>query len=244
MKKIAFFVEGQTEQFFLNKLLIEIAGAKNILVKLQKFKGKGKTPTDDIFPKTLAQGNNKVNHFALIYDCCGDGSVKSRILEEYQDLLADGFSEIIGFRDLFPLPDLNKLEDRLANGLIVNGIRREAALPTNTKIIVAVREIEDWFLAENHHFKEIDPRLTDDFIVSNVPFNPFVDDLTLRTVSAAHDLKSIYKLVNKSYSKNIDKVERTVECLDYANIYLNIRIKMVKLNELITKIDDFLSSEN
>jgi hypothetical protein len=52
-------------------------------VKLQKFKGKGKTPTDDIFPKTLAQGNNNVNHFALIYDCGGDGSVKSRILEEY-----------------------------------------------------------------------------------------------------------------------------------------------------------------
>ena len=36
MKKIAFFVEGQTEQLFINKLLIEIAGQKNILVELSR----------------------------------------------------------------------------------------------------------------------------------------------------------------------------------------------------------------
>jgi hypothetical protein len=37
MKKIAFYVEGQTEQFFINKLLIEIAGRKNIEIELKKF---------------------------------------------------------------------------------------------------------------------------------------------------------------------------------------------------------------
>jgi len=39
MKKIAFFVEGQTEQLFINKLLREIAGHKNIAVKLYQLIG-------------------------------------------------------------------------------------------------------------------------------------------------------------------------------------------------------------
>ena len=35
MKKIAFYVEGQTEQFFVKTLLIEIAGYKNIEIELE-----------------------------------------------------------------------------------------------------------------------------------------------------------------------------------------------------------------
>jgi hypothetical protein len=241
MKKIAFFVEGQTELFFLNKLLIEIAGTKNVLIKLIKLRGKGTSKsTDEIFPKTLAQGSNTVNHTVLIYDCGGDESVKSRILEEYQDLLSDGFSEIIGLRDLYPLTNLIKLENILANGFAVGG-KQVAALPLNTKIIVAVREIEDWFLADCNHYTCIDEALLTNLIVASMGFNPCVDDLTVRSISAADDLKSIYNLVGKSYNKKADNVERTIECLDYANIYLNLSLKIPKLNELISQIDTFLT---
>jgi hypothetical protein len=241
MKKIAFFVEGQTEQFFLNKLLIEVAGAKKIRIKLRKFGGKGKLSTENIFPKTSAQGDNNVNHFALIYDCGGDESVKSRILEEYQDLLSDGFSEIIGFRDLFPLTDINKLEDILSNGRIFKGKRIEKALPMNAKIIVAVREVEDWFLAECHHYTCIDVALTHSLIVSKVGFDPCVDDLSSRSSSAADDLKKVYKIVGKTYDKDTKRVERTVECLDYDNLYIDVKSRIAKLNELISVIDVFLS---
>jgi predicted ATP-dependent endonuclease of OLD family len=107
MKKIAIFVEGQTEQFFINKLLIEIAGKKNILIELKKFSGKKTSPKRDIYPKTFATPTNP-KHSVLIYDCGGDDSVKSRIIEENQDLQNDGYLEIIGLRDLYPLNDLTK----------------------------------------------------------------------------------------------------------------------------------------
>ena len=42
MKRIAIFVEGQTEQIFVNKLLIEMAGKKNIAIELKRFAGIGK----------------------------------------------------------------------------------------------------------------------------------------------------------------------------------------------------------
>lgn len=44
MKKMAFFVEGQTEQIFINRLLLEIAGqnrtCREVLYKKEKECGK------------------------------------------------------------------------------------------------------------------------------------------------------------------------------------------------------------
>ena len=109
-------------------------------------------------------------------------------------------------------------------------------------MVIAVREIEDWFLAECNHYTCIDNSLVLDITkITNLGFNPCLDDLTVRNTTAAEDLKSVYQLVGKTYNKNKDKVERTVECLDYANIYLNVRHKITKLNELVTKIDNFLT---
>lgn len=240
MKKIAFYVEGQTEQFFINKLLIEIAGQKNIQIQLEKFQG-NRRPTKIIYPKTTAQPQNP-QHYALVFDCSGDGSVRTRILENFASLFSQGHSEIIGLLDLYPRTDLGKFENELAHGTQRNGRVIVQPLPINTSLVVAVREIEDWFLAEGNHFTCIDVNLTNTLIEAGMlGFNPFTDNLTSRSNAAADDLKSVYQLVAKSYRKKKEKMERTVECLDYANIYLNVRSRIAQLNDLITKIDTFLT---
>jgi len=157
-------------------------------------------------------------------------------------LFAQGYCEVIGLRDLYPLTEIDKLEFELSNGTIRNGIRRTPALPNNTSIIVAIREIEDWFLAECHHYKCINSLLVlDANQIATLGYNPCLDDLTSRSTSAADDLKTVYQLAGEIYLKNKEQVERTVECLDYANLYLNIKDRFSKLNELISKIDDFLT---
>ncbi len=231
MKKIAIYVEGQTEQFFINKLLIEIAGQKNIQIELKKFSGKNNSPTSDIYPKTVATPVD-AKYSALIYDCGGDEGVKSRILEDYAGLLSNGYSKIIGIRDLFPLTDLTKLERGLQNNI--------SSLPISTEIIVAVHEIEAWFLSECTHFERIDNKLNNDFIISNCGYNPCIDDMTIFP-NPALNLRTIYQFVGKAYNKNKKNVERTVECLDYANLYLNVSHKVLKFGELINKIDTFLT---
>jgi hypothetical protein len=245
MKKIAFYVEGQTEQFFINKLLIEIAGQKNIEIELQQFQGVGK-PTKSIYPKTTAKPQNP-QHFALIFDCMGDGGVKPRILQDAVSLFNQGYSEVVGLIDLYPRTDLAKFENELSNGTLRNGHRITQPLPNDTSIVIAVREIEDWFLAEFNHYTCIDTSLVlDETQITSLGFNPCIDDLTLRGGSAASDLHSIYKLVGKAYldsqgNKPKNRVERTVECLDYANLYLEISCKVSKLNELVSKINNFLT---
>ena len=241
MKKIAFYVEGQTELVFINKLLIEIAGQKNIQIKLQQFQGNGRPPIN-IYPRTSAQSQNP-KHFAYVFDCKGEGGVATRILQDYSNLMAQGYCEVIGLRDLFPLTlsELSRLQQGLNNGIMRNGRQITLPLPTNSSITVAVREVEDWFLAECNHYACIDANLTHAFIVAKAGFDPCIDDLTIRNGSAADDLKTIYQLVGKSWTKTFEQVDRTIECLDYANLYLNIRYKFAALDELMTKIDAFLT---
>jgi aromatic ring hydroxylase len=71
-------------------------------------------------------------------------------------------------------------------------------------------------------------------------FDPYIDDATARP-KPAKDLQAIYQLAGKTYNKKKTNVERTIECLDYAKIYLELNSKIVKLGEFIFKIDCFLS---
>jgi len=244
MKKIAFYVEGLTEQFFINKLLIEIAGQKNIEIELRQFQGANKGYKTDIYPKTTSQPVSPKHH-ALILDCVGDGGVKPRILEDYKRLFSKGYSEIIGLLDLYPKTDLAKFEKELINGTIKNGRIITQPLPINTDIVVAVNEVESWFLSECTHFTCINNILTNSLIISNMGFDPCTDDMTLRP-HPAMDLHTIYQLANQSYmnsngKKRKNRIERTVECLDYTDIYITLRYKITKLNQLISKIDRFLT---
>jgi hypothetical protein len=243
MKKIAFYVEGLTEQLFINKLLIEIAGQKNIEIELERFQGSGKMHEKEIYPKTTSHPVNPKYH-ALILDCVGDGGVRSRILEDYQRLFSQGYSEIIGLLDLYPQSNLVTFETYLTNGVVKNGRLIIPALPSNTTIIVAVKEIESWFLSECNHFECIDTRLNNAFITSKMGFDPCTDDMTILH-HPARELHKIYQLVGKAYldnkgAKRKNRIERTVECLNYADIYLVLKDKITKLNLLISKIDKFL----
>lgn len=221
MKKIAFYVEGVTEQLFINKLLIEIAGYKNIEIELECFQGVGKPHNKATYPQTRSQPINPKHH-ALILNCSGDGSVKSRILEDYQRLFSQGYIEIVGLLDLYPRPDLAKFEDSLFNGVINKGRLIIPALPSKTSIIVAVREIESWFLSECQHFQCVDAMLSNAFIISGVGFNPCIDDMT-RLDHPAGTLHRIYQLAGKSYKKHRNEIEQTVECLDYSELYLTLK---------------------
>ena len=109
MKKLAFFVEGQTELLFIKKLLLEVAGTKNIVIDSQKFIGNvGKKAT------YLITASSKVSteeYYVLITDCTGDTRVQSAVIDHYPTLVKQGYSMILGLRDLYPndFKDLEKV---------------------------------------------------------------------------------------------------------------------------------------
>lgn len=233
MKKIAFFVEGQTEQIFVTHLIQEILGSDGVTVLLKKISGGTNAPKKE-FIRSYSISRD-AEFVVLIYDCGADNRVKTEILENIESLKEGGYSCIIGVRDLYPL-SIDELP-RLEKGLkFLPYAYRDMKDPFD--IVVAVREVETWFLAETRHFQKIDKRLTGKFIEKRLGFNPYVVNPVTRE-HPSDDLNRIYKLVGRSYTKKYWQVERLMKKLDFKHIRYDISHQLESLNLLVECINQF-----
>lgn len=233
MKRIAFFVEGQTEQIFVNRLIKEVLGTAHVNIIQKQFRGGVNIPKQEIVRNSSFSRNPRYE--VLIFDCGSDNRVKSEIIENIESLRNNGYEMIIGLRDLYPLPvsDLEKLE---------MGLRY---LPKNLKsnqqyfdVIIAIHEIEAWFMAETAHFRKIDKRLTGRFIKDRLGFDPYSIDAQTRE-HPAKDLDNIYRLVGKSYTKRYNTTVRVVNKLDYNNIRNYLRYDLEPMDRLLKVLELF-----
>jgi len=231
MIRIAIFVEGQTEQIFVTRLVKEILG-NDISVILKRSLGGSNAPKQEIVRHVSIA--KKAKFHILINDCGADNRVKSEILENIESLENSNYKCIIGLRDLYPLseehlPKLKRGLNFLPHKYISSGSLFE--------IIIAVQEIETWFLAETHHLARVDKRLNNgSFIKQHLGFNPYTTDVSMRK-HPSQDLNNIYKLVGKSYTKRYWQIQKLVNRLDYQNLLRNIRYEIPSLGELITIIE-------
>lgn len=234
MKKIALFVEGQTEQIFVERLIREMLGHERVSIISKRSHGGTNVPKMELVRK--ASFTSKATMQVLIYDCGSDNRVKSEIVENVPNLMAAGYSHIIGLRDLYPLSveELPRLEAGLK--FIPSSIYKKYKNPFN--IIVVVQEVETWFLAETHHLQKVDRRLTGPFINKKLGFNPYAID-PLERKHPSKDLNDIYQLVGRSYTKKYWQVHRLVNRLDFDNIFRYLRYNISSLNELIHILERF-----
>ncbi len=244
MKKIAIFVEGETESDFIKRILEYIIGEHNITITTNKMVG-GNSKSG--IPRTInlrfQSAIDKADFQAIIYISGHHENVDSDIREQKNVLLQQGFSKIIGLKDLrreqegrrFTLADLPKVE-------LGSRITERISQPIPTKVITAVMEIETWFLAETNHYVCVDDRLTKEFIESNTSelgFNPYFDDLTFRS-EPKEDLNKIYGLVKKIYSKKETVRIKTINCLDLEHLRNTVGQKISQVNDLFKHIEEFV----
>jgi len=234
VKKLAIFVEGQTELFFVEKLLLEIGNEKELSIRKESLSGGSTCPvTSTLVGETPESQETKYK--ILIYSSCNDEKVLSDIKERYAELKSDGYIKIIGLRDLYPIDYSKK---NLVRSAIQNDIARHGL--DNTDIVLAIMEVETWFVSEITHYSNLHSNLTLDNI------RPIVDLCSISNFEQdiphpAYLLNTIYNLVGYAYRKKAKQVQRTVNKLDYEEIYINLRNKIPGLNEFISHIDDFLT---
>jgi hypothetical protein len=229
--KLGVFVEGYTEVVFVERLIEEIAGKNNVLIEHREIRGG--TNVRRTFARVRAiKPNTGQKYFVLIVDCGGDVLVKTRIREEHENLTRSGYVKIIGIRDVRPnflRADIPRLERELPTYI------RTSLIPV--KFILAVMEIEAWFLAEATHFPKIDPAITVPAIRASLGFDPEVDDMEQRN-TPADDLNDCYAIGGKQYVKGA--AEDTVKALAFERVYLHLVDKFNYIYRLITSIEEFL----
>jgi hypothetical protein len=233
MNRLAIFVEGYTEVVFVKKLIEEIAGKNKVLIEHKKISGGSKSPRRVI--RITASKPTGQQYYVLIFDCGGDGQVKTRIQEEHDNLTKAGYLGIIGIRDVRPVfnhSDIPRLEANLPKYI------KTTLAPVS--FILSIMEIEAWFLCETTHFTRIEPSITVNAIRNNLGFDPENEKMELR-LCPANDLDDCYAIGGKSYDKTQTKIDITVNALDYALIYLDVRKKILYLDRLISNIETFLA---
>lgn len=233
MRKLAVFVEGQTEQIFVERLIREVAGTGKIIVESTKAWGGRKVRRKSIRLRKQTPSEDS-SYYAIICDCGTDSRVGSDVRDNYDRLVQEGYVGIVGIRDVYPFArsDIPKLHQGL--------YYRVKTKPIAPLFVLAVMEIEAWFLAEYSHFGKIHPGLTLERIIATHGFDPSTENAELRD-HPAQDLANIYQIERITYQKSKDHVERTVDSLDYSILYLEVSQRMHWLGVLADAIDEFLS---
>ena len=232
-KKIAYFVEGQTEQIFVEKLFQEIAGYKKISIEIFKFQG-GK---DNRIIQSLKPSIVKdAPFFVLLYNCDCDSQVVSDIRKQHESLTNSDYEKNLGLRDLYPQPLEKKPE-------IEKGIRgflkplQKMGIPISMNL--AVMKIEAWFLAEWHYFSKLDNSLSPDFILHKLGLDLINIDVEQRP-HPSQDLDDIYQLISSNYDKSEKTSQEIINYLDYEFLYLELVSRIKQLKSFICEIDSFL----
>lgn len=233
MRRIAFFVEGQTEQIFLNRLVREVLGEDYTNVILKQYRGGANVPKREINITRSICLNPRFE--VLISDCGSDNRVKSEMMDQSRSLMSNGYEMLVGLRDLYPmsLEELPRLEKGLR--FFPKTYEKDSK---NLDMIVAIREVETWFIAEHTHFEKMDKRLTNQLIQRRLGFNP----ATINPEIIEHPAKTlddIYRLVGKTYIKRRWQVQRIVRKLDVDFLENEVTRNSKSLNRLIKILEDF-----
>ena len=147
MKRIAIFVEGESEKIFVYNLLLKIIDASKL--KIECFK----VGVDNNFkPDSYSYSSPTAEIDILIFDSGGDNRVVSSIYRSAKNMNELGYETIIGLRDLY-CQQYDDLSPSKINPTISNKIM-EAARETlgslkfgeNVKLFFSVMELEAWYL--------------------------------------------------------------------------------------------------
>lgn len=231
LKKLAIFVEGYTESKFVLKLLQEFFNKNSISIIINEFSNRTECP---IIKEIISSGDD-TKFEILIFNSCTDNQVLSDLKERYTGLKDAGYTQFIGLRDLYPYKYNEKDELISINKEI---LRKENI--DNTRFIFATMEVETWFIAECNHYLKVHDDLTSVNIKDNCIDLENIGSFEKDIEEPAKTLNKIYKLVDFAYLKTDKQTTRTIDNLDYENLYLNVRNKIPSLNKLFEVIEEFI----
>jgi len=211
MKK-AIYVEGLTEMVFVYRMIRthydEDWNAFHIsCINLRN---------DNTTPHPEDYGYEKAGNQFLVRNVGNDESVVSLLIEDFDGLHAQGYEQVIGLRDVYSESYKSQFNHSMESKDIHNFMSSMQETVSckgskDLKLHFAIMEVETWLLAiaDNHVFRDIDSRLTDEWIgeKANVDMD---DDLEHTIFHPYHALKAIMQSVDVSYSKHWDDIKNII----------------------------------
>jgi len=234
MIKIAFFVEGQTERIFTEKLLSEYLTYPKYTIEVKKLLGE-----ESINIITKRNVSPEIKYDFLIYDVGGGEKVISALLERAEKMINQfKYYRLLALRDLHPEKRGNK--EKIRN--LVNNEFNEKSFRNHLRFILAIMEIESWFLADYNLFFLINNILSTDYIKNNLNIDLIKDDPELYE-SPAVKVGKILSLVGIKYKKREKQSYNICHNIDYTFLCFSEEInnKISSFKYFIKCIDESLN---
>ena len=242
INKIAVFVEGQGELIFFRKMILHLLSDINIPFSFECLK----LNSGDFCDVPYKQNNPEAIVHFMIINVGNDERVLTVIKEREENLLQNGYSKIIGLRDMYSKAyrkkSLGIINENVNNQFIksVESIIQLMSDPEKVSFYFSIMEIEAWWLSMYSIFVKINELLTVDYINENLGFRLDILDPEKEFFHPATVLTQVLNLIEIPYKKKLHDVELIINCIDI------IDIKKVltsgKCNSFKLFIDEILNS--
>jgi len=208
--KVGIFVEGQTERIFVVKYLAEYLGGEQNFsrTEIQHLGSRGtKILTTRNYPES--------NYYVLIFDCSGDGNVIPALRDRAQNMInQEKYRYLIAIQDLYDRPRSRKREVVRS----FNDLFSHTTYFNNLKFILAIMEIESWFIADFDLFQRINPIATPEYIRNQLNID-LINTNPERYRHPSEVINRIYQLFGQIYRKREKQSYFIVNRIDYDFLY-------------------------
>lgn len=214
-RKLAVFVEGQTELVFVREFLKQWYGYDVNVVGFDCYNLLAKEFCDAEYK----YGSEDSENYFMIVNVGNDKSVLSSIIGRLKFLRNKGFQLVVGLRDMYSsqyIKDAHKHEivDEVSRQHVesVKKILSDLEDGVFVDFHFAIMEVEAWFMGMDGFVERLDERLTRDFVSQNL--NISLDDDPEKTLfHPAAELGKIYALVGKQYDKHKSDISSIMSLL-------------------------------
>lgn len=203
-RKLAVFLEGQTELIFVREFLKQWYNYDANVVGFDCYN----LLANEFCDAAYKYGSEDSENYFFLVNVGNDGSVLSSIIGRMKFLENKGFQLVVGLRDMYSkqyIKDAGKHEivdavtQQHLNSVkeVLQGLENGAFVDFH----FAIMEVEAWFLGMSGYLEKIDERLTAEYVSQNVGIN-LEDDPEKSVFHPAAELGRIYSLVGKQYDKH------------------------------------------
>ncbi len=226
MKKVAFVVEGQTEQVFVHEFINEMVNSIHPChIVWKRFNG-GQTST----LRKRGHPEEDATHVIWIINAQGDDSTVSYIEDNIEHFKKRGFQAVFGLRDRYTGDKKKRPVDPDAIDGRMRLLTSEHGL--QIEMTVAIQEIEAWFLSVPTFFQKYDKALT----VAKIKQMLGLDLETADVESLDHPAGVIHNVlgsVSLAYKKRLGDAHKIANALDYAALYGESALEIKPLGRFV-----------
>jgi hypothetical protein len=211
MKRIAFFVEGQTESIFLTYLIEQYFSPGIASMQLSRIHG-NKT---HVLRK--AKIHSSTEFYVLIVNVEGDEKVTSAIKERAEKLFSqEAYEMVIAIRDLYPNDACKKNDIENAFSKIFSSY----SYSNKIFLILSIMEVEAWFIAEHSVFSRLFPGAQTNRINNELGLCLENDNIESYN-HPAKILGEISRMHSSCYDKKAHEIHAICSRIDFAELCFN-----------------------